>query len=343
MTGQLSPQAFPENPIVVRVWRGRRIESVHRGAWVLVDVSGNVLDGAGAWDEPFFARSSIKALQALPLLETGAAERFAFGAADVALALASHNGERCHVEPVRATLARLGLAEPDLRCGPQAPGDADARAELRKRGEKPSQLHNNCSGKHAGFLALARHLDVDPTRYLDPTSEGQRLVREAIADLTDVPRALLEPEIDGCSAPTYRMPLRNLALSFARIANPEGLSSGRCAVARRMTGAVAAHPELIAGTKGRLCTDLSRASGGRLFPKIGAEAVYAIGVVGGERGLAVKIDDGSDRGLFTLVLALVERLGLLGEAQLSNLGDWRDHRLLNRAGLEVGRVEAVLA
>jgi L-asparaginase II len=310
---------------------------------VLVDASGGVLDGAGAWDEPFFARSSVKALQALPLLETGAAERFAFDSADVALALASHDGEPCHVDRVRATLARLELAEPDLRCGPQAPGNSAARAALRRAGEKPSQLHNNCSGKHAGFLALARHLGVDSARYLDPASEGQRLVREAIADLTDVPRDGLEPEIDGCSAPTYRMPLRNLALAFARLANPEGLSAGRALLARRMTDAAAAHPELIAGSTGRLCTELARKSGGRLFPKIGAEGVYAIGVVGGQRGLAVKIDDGAERGLFALVLALVERLELLGEAELAGLANWRDPRLFNRAGLEVGRVEAVPA
>ena len=147
------------NPVLVEVWRGPAVESWHRGAWVLADGAGTVLDGAGDWETPIFPRSSIKALQALPLLESGAAERFGFDDGDLALAIASHNGEPCHTERAAAMLARLGLGAGDLLCGAHPPGDPATEAALRARGERPSALHNNCSGKHAGFLALARQLE----------------------------------------------------------------------------------------------------------------------------------------------------------------------------------------
>ncbi len=343
MTGTPSPNGYPENPVVVRVWRGREVESVHRGAWCLVDVSGQVLAGAGAWDAPFFVRSSVKSMQALPLLETGASERFSFSDEELALAMASHSGEPCHTECVQGTLARLGRSVRDLRCGAHPPQDDAAREALRARGEKPSALHNNCSGKHAGFLALAAHLGVPARSYLDPESEGQRLVRAVLAELTDREPASLVPELDGCSAPTYRLPLCALATAFARIANPEQLAPARRDHLRRMTRVAARHPVLIAGSSKRLDTDLLRASEGRLFPKIGAEAIHALGVVGGGRGLAVKIDDGGARAIHALVLGLCERLELALPAELERLQPWRERTIRNHAGLEVGRVEPLLA
>jgi len=338
----MPPTAYPDNPVLVHVERGGVVESVHRGAWVVTDRSGRVVEGAGAFDAPVFARSTIKSLQALPLVESGAAEAFGVTDDELALALASHSGEPCHTERVAATLARLGLSEADLRCGTQPPADRATREELVRAGRAPGALHHNCSGKHAGFLVLARHLGVEPATYLDPASDGQRLVRTAISQMTGVAEPELVPAIDGCSAPTYRLPLGALATAFARVADPDGLESGRAAICRRMRAAVAAHPELVAGSRKRLCTDLVRASGGRLFPKVGAEAVYAIGLGDGDRGLAVKVDDGGWRGLFAAVLALVERLGWLAEDELDRLERWRDPILRNSAGLEVGRIETRL-
>lgn len=332
---------WPENPVLTRVWRGAHVESQHRGAWVVVDAAGRVVEGVGAVASPVFARSAIKSLQALPLVETGAAERFGYGDDELALALASHDGEPIHTERVERLLARMGLSPEALQCGPQAPGSAATRAEMTRAGARPTALHNNCSGKHAGFLALTLHLGVDPARYLDPEAEPQQRVRDAVESICGMASADVDTATDGCSAPTFRIPLQRLATGIARIANPEGLPAGRRAAAERMQRAVAAHPDLIAGTRQRICTDLVRASGGRLFAKIGGEAVYLIGAVGRDRGLAIKVDDGSYRGFHALIVELCARLGWLGAAEVEALEAWRDRTLRNWAGRAVGRVEVV--
>ena len=333
---------YPDNPVLLRVWRGDRVESQHRGAWVLVDSGGRVIDGAGAFAAPFFARSTLKSLQALPLLETGAADHFGYSDSDLALALASHNAEACHTDGVRAILERLGLGVDALQCGPQKPSDPEVRAELARRGESPTALHNNCSGKHAGFLALAAHLGVPLERYIDPESEGQVLVRRAVVEMTGVPAEDLHVAVDGCSAPTFRLPLTGLATAFARVANPEGLAPERRAACEKMLAAVAAHPILIAGRHERICSGLARVGGGKLFPKIGGEAVYAVGIRGADRALAIKVDDGSTRGLHATIVALLARFGFLSETEALELAAWSAGPIRNWAGLEVGRLEVAL-
>jgi len=335
------PDHYPNNPVLARVWRGGHVESQHRGAWALVDTSGHVVDGAGAYSDPFFVRSTIKCLQALPLIETGAAERYEYGPADLALAVSSHNGEACHTAGVEDVLRRLGLAAGDLQCGVQPPADPEAREGLVRSGETATRVHNNCSGKHAGFLALARHLNVDVQRYIDSSSEGQRLVRAAVVEMAGVADSDLAVAIDGCSAPTFRMPLTALATGFARVANPEGLGAERRAACSSMLEAVAAHPRMIAGRHRRLCTELAAIDGGKLFPKIGAEAVYAVGLRGGARALAIKVDDGSFRGMHAIVVHLLRRLGFITEAEFAGLSAWTGASVKNWAGLEVGHIEVV--
>jgi L-asparaginase II len=335
------PGAWPDNPVLTRVWRGGQVESQHRGAWVLVDSAGRVLDGAGEPHQPVFARSSIKSLQALPLIESGAADRFELGEDGLALALASHNAEPCHTQCVERVLARAGLSVDALQCGPQPPGDSETRRALVRACARPTAVHNNCSGKHAGCLTLTRHLGGDPARYLDPAGATQRAVRSAVAEMAGVTPQSLGEGIDGCSAPTFRMPLSSLATALARVANPAGLAPTRRAACERMQRAVARHPHLIAGHRGRLCTDLVRASAGALFPKIGAEAVYVIGAVGRDRALAVKVDDGADRGYQALVIELCRRLGWLDGEQLRALSDWSAGGIHSWAGERVGHVEVV--
>jgi len=344
MTPLPSPEsaaAYPDNPVVGRVWRGGAVESVHRGSWVVADAAGDVLAGAGDHGHAYYARSTVKALQALPLLESGAAERFDLTDRELALALASHNGEARHTEVVAGLLARLGLGVEALRCGAQVPGDPTVREELRRTGARPSALHNNCSGKHAGFLALALHLGVDPADYLDPSSEGQRQVLRAVAGMCGVEPERVALATDGCSAPTFALPLARLAGAFARLCAPDGLEPRRAACCRRMTDVVARFPELVAGEHKRLCTDLSRATAGRLFPKIGAEAVYVVGDRASGRALALKLDDGLWRGLHPVLLGLLEREGFATAAELEPLAGWRDPVRTNHAGLEVGRFEVV--
>ncbi|MEE8466916.1 MAG: asparaginase [Planctomycetota bacterium] len=335
------PPGFPDQPVLARVWRGEHVESQHRGAWVVTDTSGQVLEGAGEVDWPFFARSSIKSLQALPLIETGAAERWGYTSSELALTLSSHNGERQHTQAALGILARLDLDEDALQCGVQTPDDPDARRALSSAGRDPGAIHNNCSGKHVGFLALARHLGEDASRYLDPASQVQQLVRGAVVDLTGLDESRLTTAIDGCSAPTFRMPLRSLATAFARVASPDGLEPGRRDACLSMLCAVAAHPAMVAGEHKRLCTALVRASGGRLFPKIGAEAIYVVGHRDADRALAVKIDDGGLRGLQAVVLTLLERLGWLDAQALPALEAFRGRVLLNRVGRQVGHIEVL--
>jgi L-asparaginase II len=200
-------------------------------------------------------------------------------------------------------------------------------------------LHNNCSGKHAGFLCLARHLGVPVSGYLDPASAGQVLVRRAVAEMAGLESQDLGLSIDGCSAPCFRLPLAALGRALARVASPSGLPEPRRAACERMLRAVADHPELIAGTRRRLCTDLVRASRGRLFPKIGGDTLFAVGVRGAGRALVLRLDDAGGRGLPALVVALCERFGFLAPAEAAELGAWRAGPLTNWAGLVAGRLE----
>jgi len=338
-----SPDAgFAENPALVRIRRGEAVESQHRGSWVLTDSNGKAVEGAGEFFRPVFVRSAVKSLQALPLLETGAAERFGFSDVEIALALSSHNAEARHTDAVAGLLSRLGLSESDLQCGAEPPRDPEASARLRERAGKPSAIHNNCSGKHAGFLALALHLRAPKERYLDPGSAGQTLVREAVLAMSGVKEADLTTAVDGCSAPTFRMPLTGLATAFARLTNPSGLARTRREACERMVASVAAHPEMIAGAHKRICTDIARVSRGRIFPKIGGDAVYGIGICGADRGLAIKIDDGSNRGLQPLVVALLSRFGFLSSSEAEALAPWRQETIRNWAGLAIGSTEVLV-
>ncbi len=334
---------YPDNPVLLRRWRGQSVESQHRGAWVLVDSAGDVVDGAGAFRRPVFARSSTKSIQALPLIESGAASAFGLGPVELALACSSHNAEDCHTQPVTQLLGRLGLDSGHLLCGATAPGDPNVRRQLFASGESPSALHHNCSGKHAAFLALAAHLGDAPASYLDPASAGQAAVRGAMVDMCDLLDGDWETAIDGCSAPTFRLPLHKLALGLARVANPDDLTAARRAACNSLTAAVAAHPELVAGNHKRLCTALSRVTGGRLFPKVGAEAIYVIGVRGADRGLALKVDDGNLVAMNRIVLGLLEKLKLVSRNELDELRNWTDDTLHNDAGLEIGRTELGLS
>lgn len=340
MRREMQP-AFPDNPVLVRSWRGGRVESVHRGSWVLMDANGEVIDGAGDFGFPIYARSSTKALQALPLVESGAADALEISAPELAMALASHRGEAIHTRVVGALLERMGMGPDDLRCGVHLPWESSVRHELRSTGAEPSTLHNNCSGKHAGFLALGKHLGEDRASYIDPNSRAQQLVRQTVMEMTGVQPAELTTAIDGCSAPTFRLPLKNLALGFANFANPAGLDAKRRDACERLADAVAANPDLIGGSRNQICSAIARATGGRLFPKFGADAVYILGERGGDRALAIKMDDGQARWLHSLTLHLLRRFGLAKENELKALAAWSAGPELNYAGIVVGRTEVV--
>ncbi|MEL6712460.1 MAG: asparaginase [Planctomycetota bacterium] len=332
---------YPEQPALATVWRGDAVESVHRGAWCLVDTSGRVLEERGDVGHPFFTRSSVKCFQVLPLIESGAAERYGVEDAELAVAVSSHNAEPCHVVTARALLGRAGLDDDALGCGAQPPSDRAARLALLERGADPGRIHNNCSGKHAGFLATTQHLGADVGRYLDHDAPVQVMARDAVAEMTGVAPEDLGRAIDGCSAPTFRMPLTALAQGFARYTNPDGLEPERRAAAERVVDAVRRHPVLLAGTERRLCTAISRVTKGAAFPKIGAEAIYAIGFPGRDLGLAVKVDDGGLRGLHAVVVALLRRFSLIDDAAARALEPFAQRVVRNWDGIDVGRIEVL--
>jgi L-asparaginase II len=319
---------YPENPVLYQRWRGEEIESQHRGAWVLVDAHGDVLAGSGAHVHPVFARSSLKSIQAVPLVESGAADRFGIDDLELTLAMSSHNGEPFQTDPIRTMLSRLGLDVAHLRCGTPPSG--------------ASALQNTCSGKHAGFLALALHLGDDPAAYLDPQSRGQQRVRLAVAELCGVDLATLAVAVDGCSAPTYALPLERLAAGIARLTNPDGLGPERGTACHRLTSAAAANPDLLSLGEARMDARLLELTGGRLFPKAGAEGVQVVGVVGGGRALAVKVDDGDHGAVQRITLALLVHLGLLADDDRARLRPMGDTRIHNIAGKEVGRHEVLV-
>jgi L-asparaginase II len=318
---------------MAELWRGGRLESVHLGHAAVASAE-RVEE---AWGDPgalIYPRSSCKMIQALPLIESGAAEAHGLTPRHLALACASHQGARLHTDLVEEWLSGLGLGEADLRCGAHWPSDIPARDALIKSDTKPCQIHNNCSGKHTGFLTLAKHLKAGPD-YIDPAHPVQKAVKAAFEETTG--EATPGYGIDGCSAPNFATSLTGLARAMATFASakPEGVR-GRAMVALRE--AMTAHPDLVAG-EGRACTALMRAMGGRAAIKTGAEAVF-VGIVP-EKGLgiALKIADGGTRAAELAIAALLVRLGLLDPAHPAAL-KYLNAPQRNWRGVETGILRA---
>jgi L-asparaginase II len=300
------------NPILVEATRGNRVESTHRGAVAICDAQGNVLFALGDIDRPIYPRSALKPIQALPLVESGAADAFGLGEAEIALACASHSGEPMHTRRVAAWLERIGLKESDLACGPHPVRYEPVWEEMVCRGETPTRIHNNCSGKHTGFLTVARHWNAPTQGYERIDNPVQQAVAKALAELAGVAEPL-PWGIDGCAAPNFA-----LAHALARLASPHTLSSERGRAARRILDAMMARPELVAGT-GRVCTTLMRAGHGRVAVKTGAEAAYAAIVPEHGLGIALKIDDGGGRAAETTIAFLLDRIGLVDRDQVAEI------------------------
>jgi L-asparaginase II len=327
------------NPILVELTRGGAVESVHRGSVAVCDAKGRVQFALGDIDVSVFPRSAFKMMQALPLVETGAAERYGVSDEELALACASHSGEAVHVTHVRTWLKRLGLSDRDLACGPHPPVNEDAAKALVRSGEAPTRAHNNCSGKHTGFLTLALHLGA-PTRGYEALDHiVQQRVRAAIAEICGIAEADLRAGIDGCAAPNYAMPLKALATGMARIADPASLPEARAAAARRLNAAVKAHPALVAGT-GRACSVLIPELRHAATVKTGAEGVFTAVIPGLKLGVALKIDDGATRASETAIASVLVRLGVLDAAAAR---PFTHAPLLNTRGQEAGERRAAAA
>lgn len=332
-----------ELTILVEVTRGAMVESRHRGAVVVVEADGRVLKSLGDDSLLTSTRSTIKPIQALPFITSGAADHFSVDERELAVVCASHEGEPIHTETVAGMLERAGLDETALRCGAHAPYSAETAKRLEEKGEPFTQLHNNCSGKHTGMLMTAVLRGLELGDYLSSEHPVQREIVSTFAKMADL-NENIPTAIDGCSAPTFGVPLRSLAVAFARLVAPQTDNSTSQAC-HRVVAAMIKHPEMVGGTKGRFDTDLLRAANGKLICKIGAEAAYCVGVLPSERfprgiGIAIKIEDGSYRGLAPTVVETLRQLGVLDEAEIAQLAAYHRPAVDNRQGLKVGEVRA---
>ncbi len=322
----------------IEVTRGGRMESRHAVDVIVATAAGTVVLDAGDVETPVFPRSAIKAWLALPLLETGIADRLGLDAQALALACASHEGSDRHVSVARAMLAASGRTEADLACGAHWPLSRAASSRLAASEGAPCPIHNNCSGKHAGLIALAVGLGLDPSGYERPDHGAMRLATDALAVETGCVCDASNRATDGCSIPTHAIPLRGLARAFARLGTGEGVPPARQAAAARLRRAVADHPVLLSGT-GRFDTVLTEAAGEALFIKGGAEGVWCAALPEAGLGIAVKARDGAGRAAQAAMVAMLGRYG--PEHLAPALADWPGRRLDTWRGAPVGEVRVM--
>lgn len=322
------------DPIAVRVLRGGSTESVHRAGLAVADARGRLVASFGDPKLVTFLRSAAKPMQAVALVESGAADRFGFGPKELAISCGSHSGEPVHTALVEAMLARIGLTPDHLRCGPHAPYD---KAEAERLGKSFTNLHNNCSGKHAGMLAVCVHKGWDVATYLDPSHPLQAWIRNVVAQETHVDSEEIRVGVDGCGVPCFAVPLRAAAGAYARLARPEAIRGDRGRTLRRLRDAMLAHPDLVAGTH-RLDTDFMRAFPGRFLGKVGGEAVHGAALPTLGLGVLTKVHDGNYRALGPILWRILEELGVGPPTDAEASARHVEEPVRNVAGRPVGEL-----
>lgn len=325
------------NPLTVEVTRNGVVESQHRGSAVVVDRQGHVVAGWGDQKRPIYPRSACKALQALPLVESGAADAAGLTDAEIALVCASHNGEQSHVAGVQGMLDKLGLSEAELECGAHWPYYAPDAHALARSGAAPDQRHNNCSGKHAGMLALAKGIGAPIKGYIRPDHPVQQRILGALEQMCGTDLMGVAPGIDGCSAPNWPIPLDNLGYGFARFADPSDLPATKAAAIDRLRNAVLANPFMTAGTD-RFCTEVMKILGSRAYVKTGAEGVFCAALPEQGLGIALKCEDGATRGAEVMMATLLNALDVIPQAAMDAMAPWLQPTLRNRNERVVGEI-----
>ena len=321
----------------IEVTRGALVESVHRAHAVVVDAAGSVHYSAGDQERVTFLRSSAKPIQALAMVESGAAERFGLSDREVAVTCASHFGEPYHVSAVQSILQKIGLDETALACGTHAPTHAPSAEALIRAGESPRKIHNNCSGKHASMLALCQHAGWQIEGYTAPEHPAQVRLRRVLAEVSGVLPDDVYVAVDGCNAPVFAIPLLNIARAFAVLANPVGLAAEREAAAMRISRAMRAYPEMVSGTNG-FTTNLMRVAGDNVVSKSGAEGLFCAGALSQGWGIAVKIEDGDARAHPVLVPEFLQSLNVISPEQHDRLRELHSPVVFNTAGVRVGEI-----
>jgi L-asparaginase II len=337
---------------LVEVVRAGQVESRHNVSFAVVDSSGQLRGGWGNPDLVTYLRSSAKPFQAIPFVESGAADHYDFVPRDLALVCASHAGMAMHEELALELLEKIGEPESSLQCGMHVPYDVETHEAMIRAGELPKQIQNNCSGKHIGMLGLAKFMGAELLSYLDAGHPVQQRVLQTVAQMTELPIESIVVGIDGCSAPNFAIPLYIAARAYARLVEPDDLEEPRRAACRRIIEAMMNFPEFVAGP-GRFDTQFMRAVNGRMVSKSGAEGFQAVGIpkrVLSERspaiGITIKVHDGDDknhRAAALTAIELVDRLGGFHEGERDKLKDYDSRSLRNLRDLEVGEVRIASA
>ncbi len=314
--------------------RGGAVESRHRVHGVAVTAAGRVVAAVRDPDLVTFWRSCAKPFQVMPLLEGGGFAATGWANPELALACASHGGEPEHVALAGAMLESLGLEEGDLACGPHEPLSSRGVRLARESGARITRLHNNCSGKHAAMLAAARMHGVPTEGYERPDHVVQVACAQAVSIWTGVPLADLVIGVDGCGVPVFGLPLAQMALAYARLADAVRLGHE---VPSRIMAAIQAHPMLLGGTD-RFDTVLLEETFGRIFAKVGAEGVHTVAILDMGLGLAIKVEDGALRAQHAAVLRALQQLGALPATLPPRLADFLVRPVRNTRGEVVGDV-----
>lgn len=326
-----------QNPVTVEVTRGSIVESRHRGLGIVVDGDGKTLFSFGDADASVFPRSACKAMQALPLVESGAADAYGFGNRELAISCASHSGEDEHVSLAASMLARAGRDVSAMECGAHWSSDQRTLIHQARTLDKPTALHNNCSGKHAGFVCTCAHAGYEVEGYVGYDHPLQAEIRGTMESLTGATLGSDNCGIDGCSIPTYAVPLKGLAHGFAKMLTGRGLDPVRARASRRLIDACMAEPFYVAGTK-RACTKLMQVAPGKIFAKTGAEGVFVAALPDHGIAMAVKCEDGTTRAAEAMIFALIARYFEKGSETHETLMGMANHAMKNWNGIHFGDV-----
>ncbi|MDD2432453.1 MAG: asparaginase [Clostridia bacterium] len=327
---------------MAEVTRGDLVESIHRGAVVVVDNKGETIAAAGDPGYLTYFRSAAKPLQALPVVESGAAVHFGLDLKEIALLTGSHSGEAEHGATTLTILQKIGLGPEHLQCGTHFPLDQSSREVLLAKGLEPTTLHCTCSGKHAGMLTLARYRGLSLDDYYCLEHPVQQEMLQTVAEMAGIAREQIAVGIDGCGVPVFALPLEKMAYAYARLAAPEELGKKRKEACLLIEEAMTTYPLMVGGTN-RFDTVLLQVMGNKLIAKFGAEAVYCVGVPSKGWGMALKIEDGNERALAPVVLSVLEQLGLLTEEEKEKMASYKKQKLANKRGEIIGEIRAVVS
>ena len=326
----------PGHPAVVEIVRGPMVESRHRVRYAVVDTAGKLVRRGGDAEAPVYPRSAVKPIQALAMVEAGAADAFELGAAEIALACGSHTGEPRHTAIVLDWLERIACGESDLACGTHPPLDGETALALAAAARAPGAVHNSCSGKHAGFLSLARHIGAPVRGYIGLEHPVQQRVLGILEQMYGLDLSGAERGIDGCGIPVFAVPLGNVALSMVRLADPADQPDARRDAAGRIRAAMAAEPFLVAGS-GRFDTAVIAAFGGPVLVKSGAEGICCACLADSGLGIAVKAEDGAARAAQIVMAALLHGLADPSAEGAAALERWARPIHHNHAGTVIGQ------